>query len=284
MVVAKAGIAVASFVSVIMMATPSSSSAKRAPQAAPASTESETGSLAAGFHPCEDGPVLSNYEDYHVQCLQLAAAASRAVEARTLLISQNPGEAGCVGKDAATCLASLGRTLVVSTSRNDPVPLDLPTEPKLDIHGAPTRQVLLLHASLPGPRASEFSSLTLSMNDGVHVSAVDFDPRKSLLRTQTAEDWDQTGIYEFATGVAGTACIGADKLQFYRRVDALMKNGTSTSSDNGSYRNRVVGTTSIGSDKVCGQKMSVSQGSGYIGEIGSYASSTITFGDDLNSR
>src|SRR4051812_381991 len=69
-----------------------------------------------GFYPCsigfDGGGVLV---DQQRRCIPLALDAVQVVKARQLLITQNPAEAGCLGKEAAMCIATLSRTLILST-------------------------------------------------------------------------------------------------------------------------------------------------------------------------
>lgn len=251
------------------------SSAKPVPPPAP---------VGPGFYPCADGPILGIEKADEAACRAKAMNMVRAVRVRLFVLSYKPDQAGCIGNDAAMCLASLSRALVLSTRRYEDPHFDLPAEPQLDINGKPLKQLLMLHASVPGlPPSNDLAGVNIEMADGVHVSQVDFFPANPLRLARTAEEWNATGLYEAAVGVLGAACVGTDKLAFYRRVDAVQRGGDTERSDTGYYGHRTSAISETGIDHVCGKKMVVATSVGHSTDGGDFAGSLVSFENDATA-
>jgi hypothetical protein len=234
---------------------------------------------ATGFFPCTAGYSDSSRRE----CIATAMDAVLAVRARQWLITVNPAEAGCIGKDAAMCIASLGRTLRLSTAAYDKV--ELPTRAILDINGKPVSKRISVRATLPGSAPdSEPIDVSLYLYDGLHVTTLDFMLTRPTLTARTEDEWASTGVYDFAAGALGPQCVGSDRLAFYRRVDALQKKGDYRQSISDSLSDPGVTRTSMASEPICGAAMTIVNGSGISASTGSYSGSMLEFGEDLTRR
>ena len=221
-------------------------------------------------------PALADKQDKKANAAAVAAIKARADQLRT-----DPQGRKCLGADAVTCLATLSFSFTLTT---EPFWLGggfkLPGPVQRDIHGdiIGARMEFLIKFN-PQDRYLFDDSMvraTIGLGDGEHVDSVDFDLKEWPLLAHTEADWDKTHVFELATAVLGPACIGTDRLAFYRRYDAIQRQDES--SDRGGYgRRRSRATSSTGHTTICGVTMRVTSISGYSRSVGSYGGSSLTF-------
>jgi hypothetical protein len=182
------------------------------------------------------------------------------VQARNQELVKAPDQRGCLGKDAVTCVATIGLYLQISSGRPGmPGEFSLPTSIKRDINGEPMVQsvnFLTLVTPIGRPKTETMAILTsLSLYDGVHVHDIDFTLVKNPRFARTPEEWDSSGVYQLAFAVLGPDCVGRDRLAFYRLFDKAMNSDLATKT-NGNHGAARVDTDSGGADvPMCGQAL-----------------------------
>jgi hypothetical protein len=222
-------------------------------------------------------PALADNQDKKAN-----AAAVAAIKARVDQLRADPKGRKCLGTDAVTCLASLSFSFTLTTP-----PLwmaggfKLPGPVQRDIHGRTMsaamdflikfnpRDRYLLNDSMVGAR--------IGLSDGEHVDSVDFDLKENPLLAQTEADWDKTHVFELATAVLGPACIGTDRVAFYRRYDAIQRQESSSDRVDLGYRHSRNSSSISGDTQICGVTMHVTSISGYSRSTGSYGGAVLTF-------
>jgi hypothetical protein len=205
--------------------------------------------------------------------LDLAVAVA-AIHIRGAQIQADPSQAGCLGKDAVTCMASLARTIYIAPTTTGR--LKLPTPVERDINGEPVSQVtgfLVTFSPKPGPGVGTH----LYLDDGVHVDSVEFDLLADPLLAKTQADWDATHVFELATAVLGPECVGSDRLKFYRQYDAVQRREFSKDRSDDDYWNPTVSLDSYGSMKLCSALVVLSSTSGVSARDGSFGGSSMSF-------
>lgn len=203
------------------------------------------------------------------------AEAYAAIQVKRDVIRADPSQAGCLGRDAATCLASLVRTIYIAP---DPLigGLRLPTPVEHDINGDPVGQSMdFLVTFTPKPGPGIMTHLMLA--DGEHVSSINFALDSSPLLARTQADWDATHVFEITTAVLGPECVGTDRLAFYRRYDVAQRKTSSRDNFGGGYSDPTVSSSISGDMTICGAKIDLIAVSGISAETGSFAGSSIMF-------
>lgn len=211
--------------------------------------------------------------------------AAAAVAARAQRLMTAPLERGCLGKDAVTCVATIGLSTRISSDKtaagNTAGVLRFPSAPERDIYGKiiPGKVSFLTLITPAGAKPdAEMSALTfLSMDDGEHVDSIAFDLPRTPISAETQADWDATAIFELATAAMGGKCIGSDRLAFYRLVDKAQKSAGNTTKFNDSLSDPGVSKGGVGSVAICGVVMRVGYVSGVSMSTGSYSGSTLEF-------
>lgn len=211
-------------------------------------------------------------------------AASSAIKARKKELNAVPVERACLGADAVTCIASMSFFVYISSLPPDfggYGELKLPTKPVRDIHGAIIGQsVTFLVQFVPGQTAigdRDTFTASLYLADGVHVSKVDFNLHKAPIAAKTEPEWAATRVFELATATMGIACIGSDRLAFYRFYDDNQRSAHSDDDFNGSYSDPTVSSGVFGHATKCGARMEMVASSGISADIGSYSGSSLSF-------
>lgn len=210
------------------------------------------------------------------------AAAIAAIKARMEQLRADPPSRKCLGADAVTCVASLSFHFTLTTP-----PLwmaggfKLPGPVQYDINGRtmPATMNFLIKFN-PKDRYLIDDSMVganIGLSDGEHVDSVDFDLKEDPLLAQTEADWDKTHVFELATAVLGPACIGTDRIAFYRRYDAIQRQESSSDRVDLGRRHSRVSSSISGDTKICGVTMHVTSISGYSRSIGSYGGAMLTF-------
>ena len=173
-------------------------------------------------------PAFADKQDKKANAAAVAAIRARADQLRT-----DPQGRKCLGADAVTCLASLSFGLTLTT---EPLWLGggfkLPGPVRRDIHGEviATSMEFLIKFNPKDHYLFDDTMVraTIVLGDGEHVDRVDFDLKEWPLLARTEADWDKTHVFELATAVLGPACIGTDRLAFYRRYDAIQRQDESS--------------------------------------------------------
>jgi len=210
------------------------------------------------------------------------AAAIAAIRARIEQLRADPQSRKCLGADAVTCIASLSFHFTLTTP---PLWLGggfkLPGPVQRDINGRTMPATIdflikfnpkdryLINDSMVGAK--------IGLGDGEHVDSVDFDLKESPFLAQTEADWDATHVFELARAVLGPACIGTDRLAFYRRYDAIQRQESSSDRVDLGYPNNRVSSSTSGDTKICGVTMRVTHIRGYSRSTGSYGGAMLAF-------
>jgi hypothetical protein len=210
------------------------------------------------------------------------AAAIATIKARAEQLRADPRGRKCLGADAVTCLASLSFGLTLTT---EPLWMGggfkLPGPVQRDIHGEAVSATMdFLIRFNPKDRYLFNDSMVgakISLSDGEHVDSVHFDLKENPLLAVTEADWDATHVFELATAVLGPACIGTDRLAFYRRYDAIQRQESTPDKVEGRYRNRHVWSSTSGSTKICGVTMTAMRIRASSPSMGSYGGATLMF-------
>lgn len=195
------------------------------------------------------------------------------IEARIAQLRADPQGRKCLGADAVTCLASLSLG-VTPTTRIGGV-FQLPGPAGRDIYGrtvsATTSFVVKFNAGNRDPFDDDDVYTQIDLNDGEHVDTIYFSLNQSPLFAHTESDWDATRVFELATAVLGPACVGTDRIGFYRRYDAIQRQSSTDYVDRG-YPPANRYSLLTGKMKICGVTMSVESSSQYSRSLG-YGSS-----------
>jgi hypothetical protein len=210
------------------------------------------------------------------------AAAVAAIKARSDQLRQDPTARKCLGADAVTCLATLSFGVTVTT---EPLWMGggfkLPKPVEHDIDGRPISQLMEFLVQFGSRDKDLFGPNVLraqiDLTDGEHVGSVEFFLKHAPLLAQTQADWDNTHIFELATAVLGPACVGTDRLAFYRRYDAMQKQQASREE----YRETPSGPRGssgmFGDTEMCGVSVMAGSIAGVSPGTGSYGGSSISF-------
>ena len=156
---------------------------------------------------------------------QQVQAALQVVAQRKVQLMTAPAERGCIGKDAATCIASISFYVHISSTQTEGVRgyLVLPKPVERDLNGEPmvqTVQFISFITPIGKPGSAPIPIVTkLTLGDGAHVDTVQFNLVNAPLFASTKEDWDATGVYELAVAAIGFDCVGRDRLAFYKLYD-----------------------------------------------------------------
>ncbi len=209
------------------------------------------------------------------------ATAVAAIKARVEQLRATPRDRRCLGADAVTCLASLSFAIPIGT---EPVwlggGLKLPGPVQRDIYGQPisaiTSFAVLFSAKDHGLFGPNVVNAELHLADGEHVDSLEFFLKSSPLLAQTAADWDATHVFEIATAVLGPACIGSDRLAFYRQYDRIQRQDSSANVRSGVPYDRRVASVTDGEMEICGVTMATSSVSG-ASRSGTYGGSSVEF-------
>jgi hypothetical protein len=217
------------------------------------------------------------------------AAAVAAIKARIEQLKQSPGESGCLGKDAVTCLATLSGSVYIST---EPLwlggGLKLPKPVERDINGQPMSQIITFLVTF-NPRDRAYNGPTvvhasLYLGDGEHIARIDYSLGQSTFRAQTPAEWDATHVFELATATLGSACLGSDRLAFYRQYDRAQRQWSSGDEAGGSYSDPRIFSGIVGNTEICGVDMTTTTVSGFSASVGSYGGSSLSFSTKRDAK
>jgi len=210
------------------------------------------------------------------------AAAVAAIKVRVDQLRANPQSRKCLGADAVTCLASLSFGVAITT---EPLWMGggfkLPGSVERDIDGRPIPQLVEFLVAF-GPKDRDLFGpnivrAQLWLSDGEHVSEIKFFPKEAPLLARTKEEWDETHIFDIATAVLGQACVGPDRLAFYRRYDTIQKQIIVPDNISGSIADPTVSSGTSGEVTICGAMMSAGSASGISASVGTFGGSSISF-------
>ncbi|HWU74412.1 MAG TPA: hypothetical protein VN137_13075 [Sphingomonas sp.] len=194
------------------------------------------------------------------------------IKARIAQLRVDPQDRKCLGADAVTCLASL--SLGVPPTAELGGFFELPAPAGRDIYGrtvsATMSFLIKFNATNRDFTDDDDVSAQIDLSDGEHVGTIHFSLNQSPLFAQTESDWDATRVFELATAVLGPACVGTDRIAFYRRYDAIQRQGSTDYVDRG--RSAFHYSLLAGNMKICGVTMSVQSSSQYSRSLG-YGSS-----------
>lgn len=195
------------------------------------------------------------------------------IQARVGQLRADPQGRKCLGADAVTCLASLSLGVTPTTAIGGV--FALPGPAGHDIYGHSVSATMSFLIKFNATNRDFFDdddvSAQIDLGDGEHVDTIHFSLNQSPLFAQTESDWEATRVFELATAVLGPACVGADRIDFYRRYDAIQRQSSTDYVDRGYPR---AGPYSLlsGNMKICGVTMSVQSSSQYSRSLG-YGSS-----------
>lgn len=193
------------------------------------------------------------------------------IKARIAQLRADPQDRRCLGADAVTCLASL--SLGVPPTAELGGSFELPGAGH-DIYGrtvsATTSFRIRFNATNSDFVDDDDVYAHIDLSDGEHVDTIYFSLNESPLFAGTESDWEATRVFELATAVLGPACVGTDRIAFYRRYDAIQRQSSTDYVDRGRDAFRYALLT--GKMKICGVTMSVASSSQYSRSMG-YGSS-----------
>ena len=206
----------------------------------------------AGVLPCAgaNADALS-----YSRCLTEQATVIDQVRKRMAELENAPPRGGCLGQDDITCIAMATRKLVVSSNPYGPTFTPLkPPERTLD--GAPLKRLRYFDVYVPRPGADAVGRQGLDMNldiaadGGVYAARVEL-PRP-VFPAVSVGDFDETGVYELAAALLGEACVGEDRLAFYRLVRDMLAHERAKD-DWADHRVNVIS----GSREMCGHLLTI---------------------------
>jgi hypothetical protein len=212
-------------------------------------------------------PALARKED------KKADDVIAVIQARIGQLRADPQGRRCLGADAVTCLASLSLG-VTPTSAIGGV-FALPGPAGHDIYGRNVSATMSFLIKFNARNRDLFDDeevdAQMDLSDGEHIDSMYFSLNQSPLFADTESDWDATRVFELATAVLGPACVGTDRMAFYRRYDAIQRQSSTDYVDRGYPRGSRYSLLS-GNMKICGVTMSVQSSSQYSRSMG-YGSS-----------
>lgn len=199
-----------------------------------------------GFLPCAEPmtPQSPVYERSYTQCLKRGEDLIGAVRQRLADFEKTPPTGGCIGQDEATCIAMLAQQLVATSTDGGEEFKSQTAEQSID--GVALIRIRIFDVLTPGGA----SHVTLTIAPDGTVSGVSASLPDTPSVAITAADYDATGVYDLTVALMGTACIGQDRLAFYRLVRDLF---TYSSITTDKHQNLW-----IGRKRICGQQFSVS--------------------------
>lgn len=210
-------------------------------------------------------PVLARKEDKE-------ADAIAVVQTRIGQLRADPQGRKCLGADAVTCLASLALGVTPTTVIGGV--FALPGPAGHDIYGHTVSATMSFLIKFNARNRDLFDDdevyAQINLSDGEHIDNIYFSLNQSPLFAHTESDWEATRVFELATAVLGPACVGPDRIDFYRRYDAIQRQSSTDYIDRG-YRAGRYALLS-GNMKICGVTMSVQSSSQYSRSLG-YGSS-----------
>jgi len=190
------------------------------------------------------------------------------IKARIAQLRADPQARRCLGADAVTCLASLSFGIPPTTVIGGI--FELPGPARHDIYGRIVSATMNFQIIFNGKDLKFFDDDALSaeidLGDGEHVDSIYFSLNHSPLFAQTESDWEATRVFELATAVLGPACVGTDRIGFYRRYDAIQRQSSTDYIDRGRSAFRY--SLLRGNMKICGVTMSVGSSSQYSRSLG----------------
>jgi len=211
-------------------------------------------------------PALARKEDKNTGVMA-------AIQARVAQLRASPQDRKCLGADAATCLASLSLGIPPTAEIGSSL-FDLPAPAPRDIYGRSVPATMSFrirfNATNDDPVDDDDVYAHIDLGDGEHVDTIYFSLNESPLFARTESDWAATRVFELATAVLGPACVGTDRIAFYRRYDAIQRQSSTDYVDRGRDAFRYALLT--GKVKICGVTMSVGSSSQYSRSLG-YGSS-----------
>lgn len=194
------------------------------------------------------------------------------IKARIAQLRVDPQGRKCLGADAVTCLASL--SLGVPPTAELGGSFELPAPAGRDIYGRAVSATMSFRIRFNATNSDLVDDddvyAHIDLGDGAHVDNIYFSLNESPLFAHTERDWDATRVFELATAVLGSACVGTDRIAFYRRYDAIQRQSSTDYVDRGRDAFRYALLT--GNMKICGVTMSVASSSQYSRSMG-YGSS-----------
>lgn len=195
------------------------------------------------------------------------------IKARIAQLRVDPQGRKCLGADAVTCLASLSLGVPPTAALGGSF-FGLPEPAQRDIYdrnvSATMSFQVRFNATNDDPVDDDEVYAHIDLGDGEHVDSIYFSLNGSPLFARTERDWDATRVFELATAVLGSACVGTDRIAFYRRYDAIQRQSSTDYVDRGRDAFRYALLT--GKMKICGVTMSVGSSSQYSRSMG-YGSS-----------
>lgn len=210
-------------------------------------------------------PALARKEDKEADPIAV-------VQARIGQLRADPQGRKCLGADAVTCLASL--SLGVSPTTAIGGVFALPAPASHDIYGRTVPATMNFLIKFNARNRDLFDDddvyAQIDLSDGEHIDNIYFSLNQSPLFAHTESDWDATRVFELATAVLGSACVGTDRVGFYRRYDAIQRQSSADYVDRGYHAGRY--SLLSGNMKICGVTMSVQSSSQYSRSLG-YGSS-----------
>ena len=194
------------------------------------------------------------------------------IQARIAQLRADPQDRKCLGADAVTCLASLSLRVTPTTAIGGV--FALPGPAGHDIYGRTVSATMSFRVRFNATNRDLVDDddvyTQIDLSDGEHVDTIYFSLNQSPLFAHTESDWDATRVFDLATAVLGAACVGTDRIGFYRRYDAIQRQSSTDYVDRGRNANRYSLLT--GNMKICGVTMSVGSSSQYSRSLG-YGSS-----------
>ena len=207
-------------------------------------------------------PALARKEDKKTD--PIAAIKARIAQLRT-----DPQDRKCLGADAVTCLASLSLGVPLTAELGGSF-FELPAPAHRDIYGRTVSATMSFRVRFNATNRDQFDDddvyTQIDLSDGEHVDTIYFSLNQSPLFAHTESDWDATRVFDLATAVLGAACVGTDRIGFYRRYDAIQRQSSTDYVDRG--RNAFRYSLLTGNMKICGVTMSVGSSSQYSRSLG----------------
>jgi len=195
------------------------------------------------------------------------------IKARIAQLRADPQARKCLGADAVTCLASLSLGVPPTAALGGSF-LGLPAPADRDIYGRNVSATMSFQVRFNATNDDLVDDdevyAHIDLSDGEHVDSVYFTLNQSPLFAHTERDWDATRVFELATAVLGPACVGTDRIGFYRSYDAIQRQSSTDYIDRGRSAFRY--SLLRGNMKICGVTMSVGSSSQYSRSLG-YGSS-----------
>lgn len=215
-------------------------------------------------------PALARKEDKKTDAIAV-------IQARIGQLRADPQGRKCLGADVVTCLASLSLGVTPATEIGGI--FALPGPAGHDIYGrdvsATMTFLIKFNARNRDPFDDDEVYAQIDLSDGEHIDNIYFSLNQSPLFAHTESDWDATRVFELATAVLGPSCVGTDRIDFYRRYDAIQRQSSTDYVERGYPRASRYSLLS-GNMKICGVTMSVQSSSQYSRSMGYGSSLTFT--------